>query len=107
MSSPRIRRLALDYETLVRRFDGWPVIRLVGRHGQPPEHYRFALTVKGLAVAPGGDIVEREEHLVEAFRRVQIAFEEGCLAPRAHRRQPQVSIFTWIRPSRMARWNAR
>jgi ubiquitin-protein ligase len=65
MSSPRVRRLALDYDTLLRRFADWPVIRLVAQHGNPPEHYRFSLHVKGLAVAPGGDIVEREEHLVE------------------------------------------
>ncbi|MCL4783699.1 MAG: hypothetical protein KJZ70_11755 [Bryobacterales bacterium] len=85
MSSPRIRRLALDYETLVRRFDGWPVIRLVAQHGQPPEYYRFALSVKGLAVAPGGDIVEREEHLVEV--NLSLGYP---------RRAPQCKILTPI-----------
>lgn len=85
MSSPRIRRLALDYETLVRRFSGWPVIRLVAQQGQPPEHYRFALSVKGLAVAPGGDIVERDEHLVEV--NLSLGYP---------RRAPQCKILTPI-----------
>lgn len=65
MSSPRVRRLALDYENLVARFSNWPLIRLVAQHGQPPEHYRFEISVNGLCVAPGGEIVERNEHLVE------------------------------------------
>lgn len=65
MSSPRVRRLALDYENLVARLSNWPLIRLVAQHGQPPEHYRFEFSVNGLCVAPGGEIVERNEHLVE------------------------------------------
>lgn len=85
MSSPRVRRLALDYEALLRRFADWPVIRLVAQHGHPPEHYRFSLHVKGLAVAPGGDIVERDEHLVEV--NLSLGYP---------RRAPQCKILTPI-----------
>src|SRR5215470_4494640 len=39
--SPRIRRLKLDYESLFKRLDGWPLIRIVGTSGMPPELYRL------------------------------------------------------------------
>ena len=38
-SSPRIRRLQSDYEKIRQRFDGWPLIRIAGIEGTPPEHY--------------------------------------------------------------------
>src|SRR5215469_10346843 len=65
MLSPRIRRLKLDYESLQQRFGNWPVIRIVGTAGMPPELYRFQYFVRGLYVAAGGNIVERSEHLLE------------------------------------------
>jgi len=65
MLSPRIRRLKLDYESLKQRFTDWPVIRIVGTAGMPPEIYRFQYSVKGLYVAPDGSILERNEHVLE------------------------------------------
>lgn len=65
MLSPRIRRLKLDYESLQQRFAGWPVVRIVGTAGMPPEIYRFQYTLKGLYVAADGSILERNEHLLE------------------------------------------
>src|SRR5246500_5085417 len=65
MLSPRIRRLKLDYEQLQERLSGWPVIRIVGSAGLPPELYRFQYSLKGLYVAPDGSILERDEHLLE------------------------------------------
>jgi ubiquitin-protein ligase len=65
MLSPRIRRLKLDYDSLVKRFSGWPLIRMVGTAGMPPELYRFQYLVRGLYVAPGGAILERNDHLLE------------------------------------------
>ena len=65
MLSPRIRRLKLDYEQLQERLSGWPVIRLVGSAGLPPELYRFQYSIKGLYVSPDGAILERDEHLLE------------------------------------------
>ena len=65
MLSPRIRRLKLDYESLQQRFANWPVIRIAGTAGMPPELYRFQYFVRGLYVAAGGNIVERSEHLLE------------------------------------------
>lgn len=65
MLSPRIRRLKLDYESLKQRFTDWPVIRIVGTAGMPPEIYRFQYSLKGLHVAPDGSIVERSEHVLE------------------------------------------
>jgi ubiquitin-protein ligase len=63
--SPRIRRLKSDYERLMKRFDNWPVVRLTGKAGLPPEFYRFTYRLNGLVVSPGGDIVERGEHVLE------------------------------------------
>ncbi|MBZ5529967.1 MAG: hypothetical protein LAO20_00925 [Acidobacteriia bacterium] len=65
MLSPRIRRLKLDYESLQQRLAGWPVIRMVGTAGMPPELYRFQYLLRGLYVAPDGAILERDEHVLE------------------------------------------
>lgn len=65
MLSPRIRRLKLDYEQLQQRFTAWPLIRIVGSAGLPPEIYRFQYLIRGLYVAPDGSILERNEHLLE------------------------------------------
>jgi ubiquitin-protein ligase len=63
--SPRIRRLKLDHEALFKRLNGWPLIRIVGTSGMPPELYRFQYFIRGLYVAPDGTILERNEHLLE------------------------------------------
>jgi ubiquitin-protein ligase len=65
MLSPRIRRLKLDHESLFKRFADWPLIRIVGTAGMPPELYRFQYFIRGLYVAPDGTILERNDHLLE------------------------------------------
>lgn len=65
MLSPRIRRLKLDHEQLLQRFAGWPLIRITGSAGLPPEVYRFVYHVKGLFVAANGEIQERPQHHLE------------------------------------------
>jgi ubiquitin-protein ligase len=65
MLPPRIRRLKLDHERLLQRFAGWPLIRMAGTAGMPPEIYRFQYLVRGLYVAADGAILERGEHLLE------------------------------------------
>jgi ubiquitin-protein ligase len=63
--SPRVRRLKLDYELLSNRFRRWPLIQISGTAGMPPEVYRFTYRIRGLYVAGNGDIVERDEHVME------------------------------------------
>jgi ubiquitin-protein ligase len=65
MLPPRIRRLKLDYEQLQQHFAAWPLIRMVGTAGMPPELYRFQYSIRGLYVAADGAILERNEHLLE------------------------------------------
>src|SRR5215813_9296138 len=65
MLSPRIRRLKLDYDSLLKRFSGWPLIRMVGTAGIPPEVYRFQYLIRGLYVASDGTILERGQHHLE------------------------------------------
>src|ERR1700732_1320693 len=65
MISPRVRRLKLDFGTLTQRLMGWPLIRISGTAGMPPEGYRFTYNVKGLFVTPAGDIQERDIHEME------------------------------------------
>jgi ubiquitin-protein ligase len=65
MISPRVRRLKLDFETLTERLSGWPLIRISGTAGMPPEVYRFTYNVRGLFVTPAGDIEERDLHEME------------------------------------------
>jgi ubiquitin-protein ligase len=65
MLSPRIRRLKLDYDTLMQRFANWPLIQVSGTAGMPPEVYRITFQVKGLYVSPTGEILERDTHQLE------------------------------------------
>jgi ubiquitin-protein ligase len=65
MMSPRHKRLSLDFERLKSRFSMWPVVQLTAYNGSPPEQYQFTYFVKGLYVAAGGDILEREQHILE------------------------------------------
>jgi ubiquitin-protein ligase len=65
MLSPRIRRLKLDYDTLIQRFANWPVIQISGTAGMPPEAYRITYQIKGLYVSPTGEIQERDTHQLE------------------------------------------
>jgi ubiquitin-protein ligase len=65
MLSPRIRRLKLDQDQLVERFRDWPLIQITGTAGMPAEVYRFAYHIKGLFVAPNGEIQERAVHHLE------------------------------------------
>jgi ubiquitin-protein ligase len=65
MLSPRIRRLKLDQDQMVARFRDWPLIQITGTAGMPAEVYRFAYHIKGLFVAPNGQIQERAVHHLE------------------------------------------
>jgi len=65
MLSPRIGRLKLDQDQMVARFRDWPLIQITGTAGMPPEVYRFAYHIKGLFVAPNGEIQERHVHHLE------------------------------------------
>lgn len=64
MSSPRIRRLQLDFQRLQERFEAWEPIQILEANGNPPESYRIRYVVKGLTVGPGGEIHERNEHII-------------------------------------------
>jgi ubiquitin-protein ligase len=65
MPSPRTRRLLLDHQTLTTRLGGWPLIQITGTAGMPPEIYRFTYNLRGLYVAPTGEILERQVHVLE------------------------------------------
>lgn len=65
MTSPRIRRLQTDAEAIRARLSGWSLIELSGTAGLPPEIYRFTYHLRGLYVDPAGNILEREQHLLE------------------------------------------
>src|SRR5215470_4565125 len=65
MPSPRIRRLLLDERMLRQTFANWPIIQITGKAGVPAEIYRFTYYIRGLYVAGGGEILERDVHLLE------------------------------------------
>src|SRR5437764_15201379 len=67
MPSPRIRRLILDEQRLQQVFRNWHPIQITGTAGMPPEIYRFAYNLRGLYVSPGGEILERDAHLLEVY----------------------------------------
>jgi ubiquitin-protein ligase len=55
----------LDHQTLTSRLAGWPLIQITGTAGMPPEIYRFTYNLRGLYVAPSGEILERQVHVLE------------------------------------------
>jgi len=57
--------LAQDYQRLQVRFADWPPIRITGTAGLPPEVYRVTYALRGLYVDPTGQILAREEHVLE------------------------------------------
>src|SRR5258708_1184596 len=65
MPSPRIRRLLLDELTLEARLSNWPLIQITGKAGIPPEVYRFTYNIRGLFVSPSGEMLERDQDVVE------------------------------------------
>jgi hypothetical protein len=65
MPSPRTRRLVLDEQMLHSMLQGWPLIEITGKAGMPPEIYRFTYHLRGLYVAGGGEILERDSHILE------------------------------------------
>src|SRR6266446_7669219 len=65
MPSPRTRRLLLDHQTLTSRLADWPLIQITGTAGMPPEIYRFTYNLRGLYVSPSGEILERDQHVLE------------------------------------------
>jgi ubiquitin-protein ligase len=65
MPSPRTRRLALDEQMLRNLFEDWPLIRVTGKAGMPPEIYRITYNIRGLYVAGSGEILERDTHVLE------------------------------------------
>jgi ubiquitin-protein ligase len=57
--------LAQDHERLQGTFANWPLIRLTGTAGLPPEYYRVEYSIRGLYVDPTGQILPREQHVLE------------------------------------------
>jgi ubiquitin-protein ligase len=55
----------LDEQRLRQVFENWRPIQITGTAGMPPEIYRFTYNLRGLYVAPGGEILERDVHLLE------------------------------------------
>jgi ubiquitin-protein ligase len=55
----------LDEEMLRALLKDWPLIRITGTAGKPPEVYRFTYNLKGLYVSPSGEIMERDSHTLE------------------------------------------
>src|SRR5437870_4762019 len=65
MASPRTRRLLLDEQMLHDLLRNWPLIQITGKAGIPPEIYRYTYNIRCLYVAPSGEILERDVHLLE------------------------------------------
>jgi ubiquitin-protein ligase len=65
MPSPRTRRLILDEQMLQRLLRDWPLIQISGKAGMPPEIYRLTYNLRGLYVSGSGEILERDNHLLE------------------------------------------
>jgi ubiquitin-protein ligase len=84
MPSPRIRRLLLDEQMLQRTFANWPIIQITGKAGAPAEIYRFTYNLRGLYVAGGGEILERDVHLLE----VNLTLGYPRRAPQCHMLTP-------------------
>lgn len=64
MSSPRLRRLASDHETVRARYSGHDLVQIEPVGAFPPEVYRIEYRVPGLALQ-GSTPVRTEIHRVE------------------------------------------
>ncbi len=62
---PRTRRLLADAEQVRRAFQHFPLIQVQTIAGEPPELYRIAYRVQGLARGPAGQPVMRDSHVAE------------------------------------------
>lgn len=82
-TSPRIRRLMQDFERISTRFRSWPLILVEVIAGRPPDTYRVHYRIKGLYATPDGNLMERNEHVVE--------IKLGLQYPR---RPPQCKLLT-------------
>ena len=82
-NSPRVRRLRNDHGRVTSRFADWPLIQIEHADGNPPDKYRVWYHVQGLYVSGNGDILERNEHVVE--------IKLGLQYPR---RPPQCKLLT-------------
>jgi ubiquitin-protein ligase len=85
MSNPRLRRLRLDEERLESRFRDWPLVRVNSLLGMPTERYQITYEVKGLYAMPDGQILERDQHVLEI--NLSLAYP---------RRAPQCKMLTPI-----------
>src|SRR5436190_10920831 len=65
MPSPRTRRLILDEQLLQSLLQDWPLVKVTGKAGIPPEIYRFTYNIRGLYVSGSGEILERDTHVLE------------------------------------------
>ena len=65
MPSPRTRRLLLDEQMIDSLLRDWPLVKITGKAGIPPEIYRFTYNIHGLYVAGSGEILERDTHVLE------------------------------------------
>jgi len=63
MSSPRLRRLAADYDLVRTEFVGHKYIDVQVLGGQPPESYRVTYRLRGIALSADGRIVQRAQHI--------------------------------------------
>jgi hypothetical protein len=57
--------LVQDEKRLRSRFQNSPIIQIVGTAGMPPELYRIRYALKGLYVDGDGQILSRDEHILE------------------------------------------
>jgi ubiquitin-protein ligase len=63
-TSPRLRRLAADYESVRADFSGHPSVRVEPIGAPPPEAYRIEYLVPGLVLAEDTPVIS-ESHQVE------------------------------------------
>ena len=63
MSSPRLRRLAADYELVCNEFAGHDHVDVQAIGGNPPEIYRVTYRLEGIALDRNNRIVNRSNHV--------------------------------------------
>ena len=64
--SVRLKRLAADYENILRAFGDHPQIRILEMEGDPPERYKVEFQLKGLVIQDG-KVIPKLTHLAEVY----------------------------------------
>jgi ubiquitin-protein ligase len=97
VTSPRLRRLAADYEAVRAEFSGHPHVRITPLGAQrPPEAYRVVFRVRGLRLQGDAQPVVADEHTVDITLPLGYPREQPYCVPLTSVFHPNIKAYYCI-----------